>query len=102
MPGSVTPSRRCLGSAASLSSSAARLAACSSVGRTSGDTGFAAGTTAPLSARPPSSDESLGSLLSQHPMSTRSRRRFWARRRSSGCCSAKKQAARNNADQGVI
>eukprot|EP00964_Phaeocystis_antarctica_P008560 scaffold4619_cov59-Phaeocystis_antarctica.AAC.1 len=36
MPGSVTPSRRCSGSAASLLSSAARLAACSSVGATTG------------------------------------------------------------------
>eukprot|EP00964_Phaeocystis_antarctica_P043409 scaffold24916_cov63-Phaeocystis_antarctica.AAC.3 len=60
--------------------------------------GAAAGTTAPLSARPPSSDESLCSLLSQHPMFTRSRRRCWRSLGSSGCCSPKKQAARNNAE----
>eukprot|EP00964_Phaeocystis_antarctica_P096090 scaffold62462_cov32-Phaeocystis_antarctica.AAC.2 len=36
MPASVTPSRRCSGSVASLSSCAARLAACSSVGDMTG------------------------------------------------------------------
>eukprot|EP00964_Phaeocystis_antarctica_P099146 scaffold65034_cov26-Phaeocystis_antarctica.AAC.1 len=74
MPASVTPSRRCSGSAASLlsstarhSSCAARLAAC----RTRLTRSMTAGSGAATSqARPPSRDESLCSLLllPQHPM----------------------------------
>eukprot|EP00964_Phaeocystis_antarctica_P132183 scaffold96221_cov30-Phaeocystis_antarctica.AAC.1 len=79
MPARVTPSRRCSGSVASLSSCAGRLAVCTGLCMTRLTRSMTGSGAATSRARPPSRDESLYSeslcseslcsLLPQHPIS---------------------------------